>query len=108
MWTELTMYSGTQTGNGDTKANPIDVHDYKGGAFTIKCSAITGGTLTVKVMAYDPITDAWYELVAFTGLSATGSERKVVSADIGVKIALEWTYAGTTVTFKVGASLKDI
>jgi len=108
MWTELTMYSGTVTGDGDTKANPIDVHDFKGGAFTIKCAAITGGTLTVKVMTYDPITAAWYELAAFTALSAAGQERKVVSADIGTKIALEWTYAGTTATFQVGANLKDI
>ena len=108
MNTELTMYSGTVTGNGDTKTNPIDVHDFKGGAFTIRCTGITGDTLTVKVMTYDPATDAWYELVAFTGLSAIGQERKVVSADIGTKIALEWTYAGTTATFKVGANLKDI
>ena len=108
MNTELTLYSGTVTANGDTKTNPIGVRQFKGGLFFIKCSAITGGSLAVKVITYDPATDDWYDLVDFTAITATGKEMKVQNADIGTRIALVWTYAGTSVTFKVGACLKDI
>jgi len=108
MITELKMYSGTVTAGGDTKATPLSTRLFKGGLFFIKCTAITGGTLAVKVITYDKATDDWYDLVTFTALTATGKEMKVQNADIGSKIALIWTYAGTTVTFGVGTILKNI
>jgi hypothetical protein len=102
------LYSGIVTTVAvDTKATPEDVMVFKEATFFLKCSAFAGATLDVKIVSYDPATAAWYDLVAFTQLSGTGSERKAVTGNLGSKIAVVVTPAGAgNKTLKVGANFK--
>ena len=107
----IQLFSGTATASGNTKTAFIDASSFKGGLFFLKCSAASGTTptLTVKVITYDRKTADWYDLVTFTQLTGVGKEMKTV-ADIGQRIAIEYTIGGTTpsFTFTVSAILKNV
>jgi len=108
---EIKLFAGEIKANGNTKTTFLDVEGFKGGLFFIKCSAASGTnpTLDVKVIAYDKKTADWYTLVTFTQLTTTGKEMKTC-ADVGQRIAIEYTIAGTNTpsfTFIVSAILKN-
>jgi len=93
-----------------TKIAFIDVREFKGGLFFLKCTAKSGTpTLVVTVITYDKKTDDWYDLVAFTQLSDVGKEMKAIT-DVGTRIAISYVIGGGTpsLTFTVGAILKDV
>lgn len=109
---ELELYSGVAIGTsgGDTKSYPIDVGDFKGGIFFINATLVSGtGNLNASIVTYDAKTLAWYTLVAFTQLTATGSEVKALT-ELGKKIAIVWTNTGGSSpvwTFKIAGVIKD-
>jgi hypothetical protein len=96
--------------NGDSKATPVDVMQFKEITLFIHCSAIAGTTkqLDVKVMTKDPASDHWYQLAAFTQLTAVGGEMKAVAANLGSQIAIEYTKHDDTTgaTFSVSGTAK--
>jgi len=93
-----------------TKVAFIDVAEFKGGLFFLKCTAKSGTpTLVVTVITYDKKTDDWYDLVAFTQLSDVGKEMKAIT-DVGSRIAISYVIGGGTpsLTFTVSAILKNV
>ena len=108
---ELELYSGVAiaTAGGDTKATKIDVGDFKGGLFFINATLVSGsGNLNASILTYDAKTAAWYTLVAFTQLTATGSEAKALT-ELGKQIAIIWTNTGGSSpvwTFKIACVIK--
>jgi hypothetical protein len=106
---DVLLYSGTVTANGDSKSLAIDTFSFKEANFYLKVTAKSGTspTLNVSVIVYDPHTNDWYTLVSFTQKSDVGTELKTCSL-VGKKIAISWTVGGTSpsFTFKVSAHLK--
>lgn len=110
VFTELKLFEGTANANGDTKSNPIEIGQFKGGKFFLKATAKSGTspTLDVDVLCKDRYTDDWYILESFTQLTDLGQEMKDI-ADVGARIAIQYTVGGTDPewTFTVSCCLKE-
>jgi len=107
----IELFSGTKTESGDSKGAFIDVEEFKGGLFFLKCTAKSGTspTLDVKIITYDKKTADWYDLVTFAQLTDVGRQMKS-APDVGGRIAISYVIGGTTpsFTFTVSAILKNV
>ena len=107
----IKLFSGTKTESGNSRGAFIDVEEFKGGLFFLKCTAKSGTspTLDVKIITYDKKTADWYEIVSFPQLTDVGKEMKSAT-DVGSRIAVSYVIGGTTpsVTFAVSAILKNV
>jgi hypothetical protein len=96
---KILIFSGTKTETSNTKSTPIDVSQYKEATFYLEATAKSGTnpTLTVTIVDRHPHSGSttWYTIVTFTQLTDVGSERKVLAANIGSKIAAVFTIGGT-------------
>jgi hypothetical protein len=107
------LYSGTVSATGDSKAAYKWIPPFISRAnLFVKATENSGtATMDVKVVTMHPrvpghITD-WYDLQAFTQLSATGKEKKSLANGLGDKLAVVWTVGGTgNWTIEVYAELK--
>jgi len=107
------LYEGTVTESGDSKTAYKYIPPFFSRAnFFLEATENSGtATLDVKVVSQHPRvsghTSEWYDLQAFTQLSASGKEKKAISAGLAEKLAVVWTVTGTgNWTFKVYAELK--
>lgn len=102
------LYEGTvATTAVDTKDSPFQVGPFKEATFFINCSAFAGTNLNAKIVTKDPISGQWHDLVAFTQLTATGKERKAITANLGAEIAVVVTPVGEgNKTLTIGANFK--
>ena len=96
---KILIFSGTKSATSDTKTTPIDISQYKEATFYLEATAKTGTSPTLTVTIVDqhphPGSTAWYTIVTFTQLTDVGTERKVLAANIGSKIAAVFTIGGT-------------
>ena len=107
------LYSGTVTASGDSKTAYKWIPPFISRAnFFVKAVENSGtATFDVKVVTMHPRvpghTTTWYDLQAFTQLSASGNEKKSLANGLGDKLAVVWTVTGTgNWTFNVYAELK--
>jgi len=100
--------SAAATVDGDTKATPIKVTQFKEAEFFLDVTAMTGTPFDVTIATKDPISGKWFTLVSFTQVTGVTTERKVVTGNLGAFLAATWDLSGTTstVTFSIGAVLK--
>jgi len=107
------LYSGTVSASGDSKTAYKWIPPFIGPVnFFLKAVENSGtATMDVKVVAMHPrvpgLTTTWYDLQAFTQLSASGNEKKAVASGLGDKLAVVWTVGGTgNWTIDIYAELK--
>ena len=107
------LYSGTVTASGDSKTAYKWIPPFISRAnFFVKAVENSGtATFDVKVVTMHPRvpghTTTWYDLQAFTQLSASGNEKKSLANGLGDKLAVVWTVTGDgNWTFDVYAELK--
>jgi len=110
-WAATLQASVTKTASGDSKLTPVNVKQLKEGEFFLDLTAIartTTGTFDVNILTLDPISGKWFTLTSFTQRTTVGTERKVVTGNLGAFLAASWILAGdtTSVTFSIGAVLK--
>lgn len=87
----------TSTANG----NAFDIDDAYNCAFYLSVTAASGTTptLDVKIQAYDPSSDSWYDTgVAFAQATGTTTER-ITGALAEDKLRAVATIGGTTPSF---------
>lgn len=71
------LSSAVTAGSANTTAVSLDGH-MRDLVATVVCSAFTSGTIAAKIQhSHDGST--WFDLIAFTGLTATGSELKNIT-----------------------------
>ena len=103
--------SAARTSSGDNHSSPIThAWRYREANFFLYCSAASGTpTLVVTVETYDELSAQWFTVVAFTQLTAAGSEVKAVQFGLGKTLSVKWVIGGTTpsFTFQVNGILKD-
>jgi len=58
--------------------------NYRGGHFIIKVVTATSGTYTPRIQGYDPISQAWYDILVGSAISAAGTTVLKVYPGIGV------------------------
>ena len=110
----IKLFSGTKIESGDSKGAFIDVEEFKGALFFLKCTAKSGTspTLDASVITMHARvpghTADWYDLQAFTQKTTTGKEKKSIADGAGDKLAVAWNVGGTSpsFTFDVYAELK--
>jgi hypothetical protein len=107
------LYSGTVSASGDSKSAYKWIPPFISRANLFLKATENSGTATmdVKVVTMHPRvaghTTDWYDLQAFTQLSATGKEKKSLASGLGDKLAVVWTVTGTgNWTIEVYAELK--
>lgn len=110
-WTAIFHALGVETVSGDSKLTPVNVKQLKEAEFFLDLTAIartTTGTFDVNILTLDPISGKWFTLVSFTQRTTVGTERKVVTGNLGAFLAAAWIPGGdtTSVTFSIGAVLK--
>lgn len=103
--------SAAETSNGNTQNYPVDAAGFVEANFFIEVTAASGTdpTLDIDIQTWDPIGDTWQTLTSFTQATSTTDEMKIVSCNLGRKIAIAWTIGGTdtpSFTFTVSAILK--
>jgi hypothetical protein len=109
----IKLYSGTVSASGDSKSAYKFVPTHiKEANFFLKAVENSGtATMDVKIVAQHPRvtghTSEWFDLQAFTQLSASGTEKKSLGNGLGDKLAVVWTVTGTgNWTITVYAELK--
>jgi len=110
-WTATFHASGVETAAGDSKLTPVNVKQLKEAEFFLDLTAIartSTGTFNVNILTLDPISGKWFTLTSFTERTTVGTERKVVTGNLGAFLAAAWIPGGdtTSVTFSIGAVLK--
>jgi len=95
------LYSGIVTASGDSKTLYKWIPPFISRVNLFLKATENSGTATmdVKVVTQHPKvaghTTDWYDLQAFTQLSATGKEKKSLASGVGDKLAAVWTVTGT-------------
>lgn len=84
--------------------------DYEEMVLYVNCTAVSGTTPTLDI-SYETTMDGgttWFTHTSLTQLTATGTERKVIPAPIGIESRILCTIGGTTpsFTFSVAAEMK--
>lgn len=108
----ILLYSGTVAATGNSHSSSKDVSQFKEASFFLNVTAASGTTptLAVKVVTKNPGPgiDKWGDVVSFTQATGITHEVKPIAANIGERVALEWTAGGTTpsFTFSVYAYVK--
>lgn len=107
------LYTGTVSSSSDSKAAYKWIPPFIGKAnfFVIAVENSGTATMDVKVVTQHTrvpgLTTTWYDLQAFTQLSASGNEKKSLGYGLGDKLAVVWTVGGTgNWTITVYAELK--
>ena len=106
------LVSTLKDADGNTHSNPKNVSGFQEGVFFLEVTAKSGTapTLDVDIETYDPETDDWYKLEAFTQMTDIGKADPVKLANcLGQKIAISWVIGGTetpTLTFSVSGIVK--
>ena len=59
--------------------------------FYIKWDSYSGTTgIDISVQTYDPVTDLWFDLIAFSRITAaSGSEKQTVASNLGWQLRLK-------------------
>lgn len=105
------VYEGQVLASGNNNGtDEIPVLGFKEATFFIYCSAITTtGSVLITIQSKNPnhLITQYEDLVEFAAISATGGEKKNVSANLGSLLSLKWVFTTTTsITFSVYAVLK--